>query len=113
MFEFVGEGKNVQNAKCKICGNIYSAESKAGITHLLRHRQKCLALHKPVDAGTRGPDSQMQNARQHFVKMIMLSELPFSFAQNVFFKEWVQKYIQPQFHSISRIRLEEWVISFN
>ena len=34
--------------------------------------------------------------------MIVLSELPFSFAENEFFEEWVQKYLQPQFHSISR-----------
>ena len=34
--------------------------------------------------------------------MIVLSELPFSFAENEFFEEWVQKNLQPQFHSFSR-----------
>ena len=104
MFEFVEEGKNVQKAKCKLCGNIYSAKSKVSTGRLLRHRQKHLALHKPVDAGARGPVSQTQisttagsssslslfyfnaqNARQHLVKMIVLSELPFFYFLFLFF----------------------------
>ena len=88
-----------------------------------RHRQKCLALYKPTNAGagklgshtqisTTGGGSNSsslglfsfnaESAKQNLVKMIVLSELPFSFVENEFFEEWVQKYCQPQFHSISR-----------
>ena len=90
---------------------------------MLRHRQKCLALYKPTDARAGRPDSQTQisttgggssssslgifsfnaqSVRQNLVKMIVLSELPFSFVENEIFQELVQKYCQPQFHSISR-----------
>ena len=97
-----------------------------GTGHLTRHMQKCLALHKPADAGIGRPGSQTQisstsgggggssssslclfsfnaqSCRQNLVKMIVLSELPFCFVENEFFEKWVQDYCQPQFHSISR-----------
>ena len=71
-----------------------------------RHRQKCLALHKPTNAGAGTPGAQTQisttgggssssslglfsfnaqSTRQNLVKMIVLSELPFSFVENKFF----------------------------
>ena len=77
-----------------------------------RRRQKCLALHKPANAGAGTPGSptqisttggsssssvvifsfNAQSTRQNLVKMIMLSELPFSFVENYFYEQWVQKY---------------------
>ena len=122
-FDVIENGIKVEKAKCKFCSKIYGAKSKSGTGHLSRHRQKCLALHKPENARTGKPGSQTQisttgggssssslglfsfnaqSCRQGLVKMIVLSELPFCLAENEFFEEWVQTYCQRQFHSISR-----------
>ena len=50
-FYVTEDGKQVEKAKCKFCSKIYGAASKGGTGHLSRHRQKCLALHKPANAG--------------------------------------------------------------
>eukprot|EP00268_Persea_americana_P012054 TRINITY_DN15053_c0_g1_i6.p1 TRINITY_DN15053_c0_g1~~TRINITY_DN15053_c0_g1_i6.p1 ORF type:complete len:146 (-),score=12.31 TRINITY_DN15053_c0_g1_i6:257-694(-) len=117
----------LKRAKCKFCSKIYGAGSKGGTGHLSRHRTKCLALHKLVNAGARTPGSQTQvsttgggsnssslgifsfnaqSARQNLVKMIVYPNYHFLLLKMSFLKNEYRNTANHNFTVFQEILLE-------
>ena len=100
--------KDGEKAKCKTCGNIYSAPAKGGTGHLNRHSEKCGA---PSTDPTQPKISQFhpygftynyERDRDELGRMIVQAEQPFLFAESDPFNNYIKRALQPQHKKISR-----------
>ncbi|KAF9602734.1 hypothetical protein IFM89_030622 [Coptis chinensis] len=114
------DGTLETKARCRYCRKLMSCVASNGTSHLRRHTESCLSKNthsiRPEQVTTTPPGEVVVNspfdqarACRDTAKLVIELELPFSWAEDSHFEEWVHSF-NPHLEPISRHTIKDIVL---